>query len=67
MNSDFNILRFISDVQIWFAMKGRDFEKEEDNVHMGMTLEANPIEVGNNSHMNGYIEYLNYHQKKNDD
>ena len=64
---NFDIQRFLSDVQIWFAMKGRDFDKEKENVHMGMTLEANPVEVGNNEGMASYLDYLNYHQKQCED
>jgi hypothetical protein len=61
---NFDVLKFLSDVQIWFAMNGRDFDKEKDDVYLGMILEANPIEVSNSENISDYVEAINQQKKK---
>jgi hypothetical protein len=55
---NFDIREFLSDIQTWRAVRGRDFEKERIKIHMAMILEANPIEIGDNSHMAEYVKYV---------
>jgi hypothetical protein len=64
MISSFDIQRFLSDVQVWFAMKGRDFDKEKNNVYLGMILEANPIEISNSENISEYVKICDKQKKK---